>query len=132
MPNPAPTIEHGAIPSGGGVSDEADLLVQSLTITPRREEKRYKGGNKATQGLQYTDPTLLFNFKSIISEDQNLAQQHPGELVASLVNFGAELHGFDPTDGILVGKDVSRELDTENPDMIDFSVEHFPFVAPAV
>lgn len=131
MPAVDAIIQHGAIPSTGGMVDEADLLIQSLTTTPRREEKRFKGGNKATQGLQYTDPTLTFAFKAIISDTAGLAVQHPGTTVTSLMNFQSAVHGFDPADGILVYKDPVREQDTENPDMISFTVEHFPFVEPA-
>lgn len=133
MPAVDAIIQHGAIPSTGGMVDEPDLLVQSLTITPVREEKRYKGANKATQGILYTDPTLQFGFKAIISEKQGLADQHPGTAVAALANFTAPttIHGFDPADGIMVYKDPSDEMDDENPDMINFTVEHFPFVEPA-
>lgn len=129
MPTVDAIIEHGAIPSGGGLVDESDLLVQSLTITPRREKKAYKGGNKATQGLQYTDPTISFQFKAIVSDASGLADEHPGTAVASLLNFASERHGFDPADGTMVYEDPSTELDVENADMVNFTVVNYPFVA---
>ena len=124
-------ISHGIIPGTGTLLDEPALLVQSLTITPQRTEQRYKGPNRATQGLTYTDPVMDFAFTGIISEATGLAIQEPGTLVASLANFAAVTHGFDEEDGVLVFRDPSVAKDTDNPDTISFTVTHFPFVEPA-
>ncbi len=129
MPTVDANIQYGDIPSTGGIIDEPNLLVQSLTITPRREKKAYKGANKATAGLLYTDPLISFAYKAIISEEAGLADGHPGSEVASLTNFAAARNGFDPADGILVFEDPSVELDQENPDMISFTVVNYPFIA---
>jgi hypothetical protein len=111
--------------------DEANMLVQSLTITPAREEKAFKGANRATQGLLYTNPTLTFAFKAIISDVSGLADQHPGTEVTELANFAGDIHGFDPDQGTLIYKDPSREEDNDNPDMVNFTIAHFPFVVNA-
>jgi hypothetical protein len=124
-------LAHGIIPGTGTLVDEPDLLVQNLTITPQRTETRYKGPNRATQGITETDPIMDFAFTAIISEMQGLADQEPGTVVANLANFAAETHGFDEEDGILLYRDPSRTLDTENPDQVSFTVTHFPFVEPA-
>lgn len=124
-------IAHGSILEGSLV-DEPDLLVQSLSIKATREEKMFKGANKATQGVLETDPKLTFEFKAIISEVAGLADQNPGTAVTELANFAAEIHGFDPEEGTLIYKDPSRDLDNENPDMVSFSVIHLPFVEPPV
>ena len=121
-------IKHGNIPETGGLVDEPSLLVQSLTIKGERDEKTFKGANKATQGILETDPRLTFEFKAIISEYSGLADQHPGTAVTELANFAAALHGFDPEEGTLVYKDPSRDMDNENPDMVNFTVTHWPFV----
>jgi hypothetical protein len=123
-------IAHGNVPVGTLV-DEADLLIQSLSIKATREEKMFKGANKATQGVLETDPKLTFEFKAIISEVAGLADQNPGTAVTELANFAAAIHGFDPEEGTLIYKDPSRELDNENPDMVNFTVIHLPFVEPA-
>lgn len=125
-------IKHGNIPDTGGLVDEPNMLVQSLSIKAEREEKMFKGANKATQGVLETDPKLTFEFKAIISEYSGLSDQHPGTAVAELANFSAAIHGFDPTEGTMIYKDPSRDLDNENPDMVNFSVLHLPFVEPAV
>ncbi len=130
MPDVAAIIQHGALPENVEIINEPNMLVQDLVITPQREEKRYKGGNKATNALQYTDPTLVFGFKAIVSELAGLSDQHPGTVVTDLLNFTAAIHGFEPTQGILVYKDPSRQLNTEDPLMLDFTVEQFPFVDP--
>lgn len=124
-------IKHGALPATGGLVDEDALLVQSLSIKATREEKMFKGANKATQGVLETDPKLLFEFKAIISEYTGLADQNPGTAVTELANFSAAIHGFDPEDGTMIYKDPTRDMDNENPDMVNFSVLHLPFVAPA-
>ena len=125
-------IKHGNIPETGGLVDEPNMLVQNLSIKATREEKMFKGANKATQGVLETDPKLTFEFKAIISEFSGLSDQHPGTAVTELANFSAAIHGFDPGEGILIYKDPSRDLDNENPDMVNFSVLHLPFVEAAV
>jgi len=131
MPDVDAIIQHGVIPSAGLLVDEANMLVQSLTITPAREEKAFKGANRATQGLLYTNPTLAFAFKAIISDVSGLADQHPGTEVTELANFAGDIHGFDPDQGTLIYKDPSREEDNDNPDMVNFTIAHFPFVVNA-
>lgn len=123
-------IKHGNLPAVDGLVDEPNILVQNLTITPGRELKEFKGANKAVQGLLLTNPTLKFAFKAIISEEAGLADQHPGTEVTELANFAAEMHGFDPEEGMMVYLDPSRDLTTEDPDMINFTVAHYPFVDP--
>ena len=123
-------ITHGGAPAGTLV-DEPDMLVTSLTITPQRTEGRYRGANKATQFVTETDPILDFQFSAIIGAFSGLCDQEPGTAVASLDNFSDEIHGFDPTDGMLIFRDPSRELSSdETPDSITFTVTHFPFVTP--
>jgi hypothetical protein len=123
------------IQHGGAVApellDEPDMLVTSLTITPQRTEGRYRGPNKATQIVTEVDPILDFQFSAIIKSLEGLCDQEPGTAVASLENFSDEIHGFDPEDGMLIFRDPSRELSSdETPDTISFTVTHFPFVTP--
>lgn len=123
-------IKHGNLPATGGLVDEPNMLVQSLAVKATREEKMYKGANKATQGVLETDPKLTFEFKAIISAYAGLADQNPGTTVTELANFAAAIHGFDPADGTMIYKDPSRDMDNDNPDMVNFSVLHLPFVEP--
>jgi hypothetical protein len=111
--------------------DEPDILVQSLTITPAREKKLFKGPNKATQGIQLTDPTISFAFKGIISTAAGLADQHPGTVIAELANFADTIHGFDPGDGIILYEDPSREYGLDDPAMVSFTATQYPFVEAA-
>jgi hypothetical protein len=128
MPDVDAIIQFGNLPATGGPIDEPALLIQSLTITPAREKKVFKGPNKATQVLQYTDPTISFAFKAYISEETGLAVAHPGTQVTELANFAGAVHGFEPEQGIMVYEDPSRDLDNENPDAINFTVTSYPFV----
>jgi hypothetical protein len=121
-------ITHGSLPGTATLVDEPSLLVQSLTITPQRTEARFKGPNRATQGLTYTDPVLDFAFNAIITGTGELATGGPGQLLLDIANFAAITHGFDPEDGILVFRDPSDAKDTDNPDTTTFTVTHFPFV----
>ena len=128
MATPAAIITHGNIPSDITLLDEPNMLVQSLTITPSRTKKEYRGANRATQGLEYTDPKLSFQFEAYVSSRAGLCTQHPGTEVTSLANFSAAHFGFDPADGILVYEDPSSRQNLEDPEMINFSVLHYPFV----
>jgi hypothetical protein len=126
-----PIIQHGALPENVEIVNEPDMLVQSLTVTPAREKKAYKGGNKATQGLQYTDPTMTFNFDAIISELAGLCDQHPGTAVPDLLNFAAVKHGFDPAEGMMIYEDPVQSNGVEDDFKITFNVFHYPFVEAA-
>jgi hypothetical protein len=123
-----PIIIRGALPINGTLTDEPALLVQSLTVTPAREKKTYKGATtKAIEGIQFTNPTLTFAFSCYIAEETGLTIAHPGSLVAELANFAGAMHGFDPADGIMIYEDPSRKLDLENPDALDFTVTQYPY-----
>lgn len=124
-------LQYGTLPADGTFVHEADLLVQSLTITPAREKKLYKGVNRATGGISLTDPTLTFAFNAYVGTAAGLAIQHPGTTVASLANFAGEVHGFDPAQGILLYEEPSTELTNEDADMVKFNVMHYPFVSAA-
>jgi hypothetical protein len=125
-------ISHGVLPSAATLVDEPNLLVQSLTITPQRTEQRYKGPNRATQGITETDPVMDFAFQAIVTTASGLAVQEPGTLCTGIANFAesATIHGFDEEDGILLYRDPSDSKDTDNPDSISFTITHFPFVEP--
>lgn len=131
MPDVTAILQYGTLPADGTLLDEADLLVQSLTITPAREKKEYKGTNRAVQGLSYTNPTLSFAFKAYVSEAAGLAIEHPGTAVAELANFAAAVHGFEATQGMMVFEDPTKELTNEDSDMINFTVMHYPFTENA-
>lgn len=122
-------IQYGQLPEEATLLDEANLLVNSLTITPAREKKLYKGAaTRATQGISYTDPILTFAFDCYVGTAAGLATQHPGTLVTELENYAAARHGFDPEQGIMVYEDPTDELSNEDPDKVNFSVVQYPFV----
>jgi hypothetical protein len=128
MPTPAARIVHGNLPNDVSLIDEPDMLVQSLTVTPSREKKEYKGANGAVQGIEYKNPLITLAFNAFISDRVNLCDQHPGTTVASLANFSAARFGFDPSDGIMVFEDPSTTQNLEDPETITFSVVQYPFV----
>jgi len=124
-------IKHGEIPSIDSPVDEPNILVNSLTITPSREKKTYKGESNSTVGLTFTDPLLTFAFDGYIKTNAGFADQHPGTAVASLANFDASTFGFDPADGVMVYEDPSRECTTEEIAKAKFNVVQYPFVVTA-
>jgi len=124
-------LQYGLLPSDGTLVDEDAIFIQSLTITPARELKKYRGVNRATQGLSYTDPTLTFAFKAYAFEATGLAVAHPGTQVTELANFAASRRGFSASEGMMVYEDPSDELTNEDADMINFNVVHYPFVDAA-
>ena len=104
------------------------MLIQSLTITPAREKKEYKGANRAIAGLEYLNPTLTFAFEAFVSERTGLCDTHPGTAVVSLANFAATRFGFDPAVGTLVFEDPSATQNLTDSESINFTVAHYPFV----
>ena len=132
MPDVAAIIQWGALPETASLVDEPNILIQSLTITPSRDEKYYKGAaTRADEGVSLTNPSLTFAFKAYVSAESGLAVQHPGTQVTELANFAAVIHGFDPAQGMMLYKDPSRELTIEDPDMVNFTVVHKPFIEPS-
>jgi hypothetical protein len=129
MPDVAAIIQHGTLPEAATLVDEANLLVQSLTVTPAREFKEYKGAsNRAVQGISATNPTIEFDFDCYVGTAAGLAIQHPGTVVTELANFAAARHGFDPAQGTMLYMDPSDEFTNEDPDKVKFKVKQFPFV----
>jgi len=124
-------IQHGLLPSAGTLLDEAELLVQSLTVTASREKKEFKGVNRAVQGLSYTNPTLSFAFKAYLSTAAGLAIEHPGNIVASLANYAAARRGFTSAEGLMIYEDPSDEYSNDDPDLVNFTVMQYPFVEAA-
>jgi hypothetical protein len=131
MPTPSARLVHGNLPEDITLLDEPDMLVQSLTVTPAREKSEYKGANRCVQGIEYLNPTLSFQFEAYVSDRTGLCDQHPGTAVADLANFAAARFGFDPTDGIMVFEDPSSVQNLQNPETINFTVVHYPFVSAA-
>lgn len=120
-------LQHGAVVDIAMVN-EPNVLVQSLTITPAREKKEYKGAGGCIEGLRFTNPTLSFDFDGFISSLAGLSDQHPGTAVVSLANYQATIHGFDNSDGVMIYEDPSRELTLEDPAKTKFKVMQYPFV----
>lgn len=127
MPALDAIIQYGDIGTTG-LLDEPSLLVQSLSVKPTREKQTWKGTNLATRAIRYTDPMLAFEFKAIISENSDMADQHPGTQVLELANYAGDIYGFDATLGIMVFEDPTRDLTLENPSETSFTVMQYPFV----
>jgi hypothetical protein len=129
MPDVLAIIQHGTLPDTASLVDEVNLLVQSLTVTPAREMKEYKGAsNRAVQGISATNPTIEFDFDCFVGIRAGLAIQHPGTVVTELANFAAARHGFDPDQGTMLYMDPVDEFSNDDPDKIKFKVKQFPFV----
>lgn len=121
-------LQYGNLPADGTLVDEPNLLVQSLTVTPAREKKEYKGVNRAVGGISLTNPTLALAFKAYIGEAAGLAIQHPGTQVADLANYAGSRHGFSPSEGFMLYDEASSEYTNEDADMVNFTVTQYPFV----
>lgn len=124
-------LSHGGLLESETLLDEANLLIQSLTLTAAREKKAFRGVNRGTAALQFTDPIFTFAFKAYVSAATGLAVQHPGTQVTELANYAAARRGFDPAEGMMVYEDPSDELGVEDADMTSFNVVHYPLVEPA-
>lgn len=127
MPAPDAIIQYGDIPESSLV-DEPNLLISSLTFNPAREKREYKGGEGYVRGVQYRNPMMTIGFQATISTEAGIAIAHPGDEIAELANFESTVHGFDPTVGILILEDPSRELSTENANTLSGTIFHYPFV----
>lgn len=123
-----PRIVQGNLPDLSDFTDEPNMLVQSLTFTASRTKNAYKGANRCTQGIEYTDPIGTFAFEAFVSERAGLCDTHPGTAVAELANFEAARFGFDPADGIMVYEDPSSTCTLDAPETVKFNVVHYPFV----
>jgi hypothetical protein len=78
------------------------------------------------------NPLITFSFVGVPSTASGFAAQHPGTGVASLLNFTASVHGFDPGQGVLVFEDPEDTLNQEDPLELKFDVVQYPFVTGTV
>lgn len=119
--------------------DEVGFAVKSLTITPSRTKKTYKGASGATFALRFIDPLITFSFTGMRApfappagtppvDAQNIGWKHPGTGVDSLLNFAAEYRGYDPTLGVLIYEEPEDTFNGEDPAETTFDVVQYPFV----
>jgi hypothetical protein len=122
-------IQHGTLPELDCPVDEPNLLVQSLRIVPARTKREFRNASGCIRALRFVDPILTLEFTSQVGAIAGLADQHPGTVVADLANYTGVVHGFDPTDGVMVYEDPVRECPPEGELMTcNFSVVHYPHV----
>ena len=128
-------IQWGDLPETS-LLDEVGFAVKSLTITPSRTKKTYKGASGATFALRFIDPLITFSFTGMRAPLQggqnpgpNLGWKHPGTGVDSLLNFAAEYRGYDPTLGVLIHEEPEDSFNGEDPAETKFDVVQYPFVA---
>ena len=130
----AAIIQHGSIPATVFPLDENNsttpsLLVQSLTVSASRNEKRYMGGSGQTVGVEYRDPVLDLKFDGYVSvEDSVTTSIHPGNAVTTVNNFSASRHGFSPSDGTKVCIDPNTSGSNEDLMKVDYTIRCFQFV----
>jgi hypothetical protein len=130
-------IDHGALASNSDcdISAEIGILVNTLNVSATREKKVFKGAAGCTEGLRYLDPLLTFDFDGYMApvvladEDDDLSNMHPGTAVASIANYTGAIYGFDPSDGVLVLEDPSRQLSNEDLCKATAKIVQYPFVA---
>lgn len=132
MSDVASILQWGELPAAAALVDEAELSVKTLTRKPSREKKTYKNAKGAINGLRYINPLMTFSFVGIPATNTDFAVQHPGTGVASLLNFTASVHGFDPAQGVLVFEDPEDTLNQEDPLELKFDVVQYPFVTGTV
>ena len=124
-------LQWGALPATE-LLDEPDFSVKTLSRKPMRTKKVYKNAKGATNGLRYIDPLLTFSFVGVPSAEAGFAIQHPGTGVASLLNFTTDIHGFDPSEGVLIFEDPEDTLNQEDPLELKFDVVHYSFITGTV
>lgn len=120
-------IQWGALPATE-LLDEPDFSVKTLTRKASRTKKSYKDAKGATNGLRYIDPMLTFSFVGVPAAETGFAIQHPGTGVASLLNFTDDVHGFDPSEGVLIFEDPEDTLNQEDPLELKFDVVQYSFI----
>jgi hypothetical protein len=125
-------IEYGTLPAQDFPIDEPNILLDSLSIDPKRDKKEYKGPDKVIRALRYQNPTIEFDFKGTIAAVSGLTDKHPGTLVDSLANFAADIHGFANDNGIMVYEDPKREGGNEDAAKCSFKIIQYPFVPAPV
>ena len=114
----------------GATSGTPYLLVQSLTISGAREERRYKGANRATQYLEFSDPILDMAFDAYVLSLDDLATSHPGTVYSTPPsNYRENFHGFSSADGQIVYLDPVTTGSVEEMRKVAFTTRQFPFVA---
>jgi hypothetical protein len=121
--------EHGTFPDTDTPVNEPNLLVNSVGYKPSRTKKTWMDADtKADARIRYSNPVMTISIDSFVSVLAGLAIQEPGTAVASLLNFADTIHGFDPSDGVMVYEDPERSDEIEEMIKLKFDVVHHPFV----
>ncbi len=132
MPAVSAILAHGDIPTSQ-LSDLSEagsvvIAVNSLTITPMRDEKTYTNASGAVFAVEYRNPRIELKFDGYVSAYDGLADEHPGTQITTLTNFTTALHGFDPADGVIVYAECERSLSNDDSARTSFTARQFPFI----
>lgn len=129
MAKPAVLKLYGSA-SANSLKDESGILVDSFTFNATRTKTELMDEDEKVVQVRLTNPlaTLAFSGR-IIGTPSGLANQHPGELISSLQNYQSSMHGFDPTEGIILYEDPSRDYSRDNRFVgISFSGVHYVYI----
>lgn len=129
--NDVAVLQWGDLPTDV-MLDEPSLSVKSMTRKATRTKKAYKNASGATNGIRYIDPIFTFSFTAVPSAQADMADQHPGTQVVSLLNFTEEIHGFDPSVGTLIYEDPEDSFAQEDPWEVKFDVVQYSFITGAM
>jgi len=127
MPLDARTI-HGTL-TEVVPTDETNFLISSVRHSAAREAREYKGAEGAVNVVREHNPTMEVQVTGIITAISGLADDHPGDAITTLANFGTSVFGFDPADGVMIYRDPSRESSNEDQAEVSFTAAHRPLVA---
>ncbi len=105
------------------------VKVDEITFKSARNRVEIQNVNQTVVRVKRTNPILTISFSGERTLTSGLAVEGPGEVIASLANFGASYRDFDNTVGELILGDPEDKVGfIEDRPMTSFDITHYPYV----
>ena len=119
--------------------DEVNVLVNSVTVSASRDETEYTNPDGCVTGIKMFNPKLEWSLSGnplarTAGGTTDFSNVAPGTQVGGLTsfpfaNFGAEIFGQDPADGICIAKEPSLSSSKGSDPEMSWTVTCYPHMA---
>lgn len=134
MSAPAEAITHGTAQTYLGISDEPAV---TPTVKVAKVSKKFDRDSVKTQNINQAvvyevevNPRMVISFEGQVNADTGLANEGPGEAVATVANFAAAERDMDFAVGKHILENIEDSVENLNrAPMTKFDIRHQPHIA---
>ena len=120
------------------LTDEVNVLVNSVTVSASRDETEYTNPDGCVTGIKMFDPKLEWSLSGnpltrSAGGTADFSNVAPGTEVSTVgfpfANFGTEIFGQDPADGMHIAKEPSLSSSKGSDPEMSWTVTCYPHMA---